>query len=110
MNDKVTPLKSIEIELKQIQQFYKDIIELDKSITDKDYEEQLVELRDKTDSLRADFSVMYTILCTEADNQCDNCKHLQVYQYDREVDIDCVKGHTPQVYPPMINCKDYEEL
>lgn len=60
--EKVDPLRSMEIELKQLNGFYNDIKRLDSQVKERDYEKDLEDLRDQTDLLRSEYSVLYAKL------------------------------------------------
>lgn len=56
------PLYDIEGQINQIYDFYKDIVEMDKEISEVDYEEDILNLRDNTERLRAEYSILYSKL------------------------------------------------
>ena len=60
--EKVDPLRIMEIELKQLNGFFKDIQRLDNLVPVRDYEKDLEDLRDQTDLLRSEYSVLYVKL------------------------------------------------
>ena len=59
---KNNPLYNIGGQLNQIYDFYIDIVEMDKKISKADYEEDILNLRDETERLRAEYSMLYVKL------------------------------------------------
>ena len=58
MDDNVNPLKSTSIEIDQLKSFNEDLLTLQKSTGDK-YLEDFEDLRDKTNLLRSEYSILY---------------------------------------------------
>ena len=64
MNDSVNPLKSTSIEIEQLKSFNDDLLTLQKVTGDK-YLEDFEDLRDKTNLLRSEYSILYGKILTE---------------------------------------------
>ena len=64
MDDNVNPLKSTSIEIDQLKSFNEDLLTLQKSTGDK-YLEDFEDLRDKTNLLRSEYSIVYSKILTE---------------------------------------------
>ena len=58
----INPLWTMKHNIEQIEGFYKDIVELDEKISEVDYGKELLELRDDTERLRAEYSILYAKL------------------------------------------------
>lgn len=59
----IDPLYIMGSNIEQIQSFYKDIIEMDnKIVRDEEYEIAIANIRDETELLRAEYSVLYSTL------------------------------------------------
>ena len=58
-NATVNPVSSIGSELEQISDFFKDILLLDNEISDVDYGEDIIKLRDDTCRLRSRYAALY---------------------------------------------------
>ena len=63
-NDKVNPLDSMDSAIKQLVFFHEDLSILDNHTNGK-YTKDFEELRDKTDMLRAEYSVIYSKILEE---------------------------------------------
>ena len=64
MTDSVNPLKSTSIEIDQLKSFNEDLLTLQK-VTDDKYLEDFEDLRDKTNLLRSEYSILYSKILTE---------------------------------------------
>lgn len=64
LSEKVNPLDSMDVGIKQLALFHEDLVVLDKHTLGK-YESDLEELRDLTDKLRAEYSVVYSKILSE---------------------------------------------
>lgn len=42
----------------------------------------------------------------DCESLCAKCIYYLHYQYDREVDTTCKKGHEARLYPPITECDD----
>ena len=58
----VNPLYTMKHNIEQIEGFYRDIVEIDNELTSSDYEKEVLELRDNTERLRAEYSILYAKL------------------------------------------------
>lgn len=64
MENNVNPLKSTSIEIEQLKSFNEDLLTLQK-VTDDKYLEDFEDLRDKTNLLRSEYSIVYSKILTE---------------------------------------------
>lgn len=64
LSEKVNPLDSMDVGIKQLALFHEDLVVLDKHTLGK-YESDLEELRDLTDKLRAEYSAVYSKILSE---------------------------------------------
>ena len=64
MENSVNPLKSTSIEIEQLKSFNEDLLTLQK-VTDDKYLEDFEDLRDKTNLLRSEYSIVYSKILTE---------------------------------------------
>lgn len=64
MENNVNPLKSTSIEIEQLKSFNEDLLTLQENTGDK-YLEDFEDLRDKTNLLRSEYSILYGKILTE---------------------------------------------
>ena len=64
MENNVNPLKSTSIEIEQLKSFNEDLLTLQENTGDK-YLEDFEDLRDKTNLLRSEYSIVYSKILTE---------------------------------------------
>lgn len=64
LSEKVNPLDNMDIGIKQLALFHEDLVVLDKHTLGK-YESDFEELRDLTDKLRAEYSIVYSKILSE---------------------------------------------
>lgn len=67
-NDKciveVRPIESMEIGINQIEKFFMDLVALEKEVGD-DYWSDFNRLRDETDKLRSEYSILYSKILSD---------------------------------------------
>lgn len=61
------PLKSIDVEIKQLRKFYEDFVIFD-GICPHRYDDDFKELRDSLDILRSEFSVLWSQILIDNEN------------------------------------------